>query len=63
MNKDLKLTGAQYNLALTVFFFPYAVFEVPSKHRSQAHAAVMVDLHLDGLLVSFIHPQLHRQEY
>ncbi|EXJ82987.1 hypothetical protein A1O3_06804 [Capronia epimyces CBS 606.96] len=30
MNKDLKLTGTQYNLALTVFFFPYAVFEVPS---------------------------------
>lgn len=22
MNKDLNLTGTQYNLALTVFFFP-----------------------------------------
>ncbi|OJJ40087.1 hypothetical protein ASPWEDRAFT_166174 [Aspergillus wentii DTO 134E9] len=30
MNEELGLTGAQYNLALTVFFFPYAVFEVPS---------------------------------
>ncbi|EXA35259.1 hypothetical protein FOVG_14018 [Fusarium oxysporum f. sp. pisi HDV247] len=30
MNQDLGLTGAQYNMALTVFFFPYAVFEVPS---------------------------------
>ncbi|KIX03060.1 uncharacterized protein Z518_06610 [Rhinocladiella mackenziei CBS 650.93] len=30
MNKDLNLTGKQYNLALTVFFFPYAIFEVPS---------------------------------
>ncbi|KAI0903394.1 retrograde regulation protein 2 [Ustulina deusta] len=30
MNKDLGLTGAQYNIALTVFFFPYAIFEVPS---------------------------------
>ncbi|TVY83547.1 putative transporter [Lachnellula suecica] len=30
MNADLKLTGTQYNLALTVFFFPYAVFEIPS---------------------------------
>ncbi|EME43912.1 hypothetical protein DOTSEDRAFT_71651 [Dothistroma septosporum NZE10] len=30
MNETLKLTGTQYNLALTVFFFPYAVFEVPS---------------------------------
>ncbi|KAF4450077.1 retrograde regulation 2 [Fusarium albosuccineum] len=30
MNVDLGLTGAQYNMALTVFFFPYAMFEVPS---------------------------------
>lgn len=30
MNKDLGLSGAQYNMALTVFFFPYAVFDVPS---------------------------------
>ena len=30
MNVDLGLTGAQYNMALTVFFFPYAVLEVPS---------------------------------
>lgn len=30
MNKDLKLTGNQYNLALTVFFLTYASLEVPS---------------------------------
>lgn len=30
MNKDLGLTGPQYNMALTVFFFPYAFFEIPS---------------------------------
>lgn len=30
MNKDLALTPAQYNMCLTVFFFPYAMFEVPS---------------------------------
>ena len=30
MNADLNLTGAQYNMALTVFFFPYSLFEVPS---------------------------------
>ncbi|KAH7016762.1 major facilitator superfamily domain-containing protein [Ilyonectria destructans] len=30
MNVDLGLTGAQFNMALTVFFFPYAMFEVPS---------------------------------
>lgn len=30
MNVDLKLTPAQYNMALTIFFFPYALFEVPS---------------------------------
>jgi hypothetical protein len=30
MNEELELTGQQYNLALTVFFFPYALLEVPS---------------------------------
>lgn len=30
MNVDLGLTPAQYNICLTVFFFPYALFEVPS---------------------------------
>jgi len=30
MNAELELTGSQYNMALTVFFFPYAIFEVPS---------------------------------
>ncbi|KAL3428268.1 major facilitator superfamily transporter [Phlyctema vagabunda] len=27
---DLKLTGVQYNTALTMFFVPYIVFEIPS---------------------------------
>ncbi|KAF2814447.1 putative MFS nicotinic acid transporter Tna1 [Mytilinidion resinicola] len=30
LEKDLKLTPAQFNLCLTAFFFPYAAFEVPS---------------------------------
>ncbi|EXJ77837.1 hypothetical protein A1O3_08996 [Capronia epimyces CBS 606.96] len=30
MSKDLNLTGTQYNLAATMFFIPYAVFEIPS---------------------------------
>ena len=30
LEKELKLTSDQYNIALTVFFFPYALFEVPS---------------------------------
>ncbi|CRL18586.1 Sucrose/H+ symporter, plant [Penicillium camemberti] len=30
MSDELNLTGTQYNIALTVFFFPYSVFEVPS---------------------------------
>jgi MFS family permease len=30
MNENLGLSGKQYNIALTVFFFPYALFEVPS---------------------------------
>jgi MFS family permease len=30
MSDDLKLTGNRYNVALTVFFVPYALFEIPS---------------------------------
>jgi len=30
MTEDLKMNGTMYNIALTVFFFPYCVFEVPS---------------------------------
>ena len=30
MQKDLNLTDSQWNLCLTIFFFPYAAFEVPS---------------------------------
>ncbi|KAI0274731.1 MFS general substrate transporter [Gloeopeniophorella convolvens] len=30
MQKDLHLTDKQYLIALTVFFFPYSLFEVPS---------------------------------
>lgn len=30
MSDDLGLSGAQYNICLTVFFFPYALLEVPS---------------------------------
>ncbi len=28
--KDLHLVGTQYNTALTIFFVPYVLFEVPS---------------------------------
>lgn len=30
LSTDLGLSGSQYNLCLTVFFFTYAAFEVPS---------------------------------
>jgi MFS family permease len=30
MPKDLKLTGQQPNIALTIFFVPYVLFEIPS---------------------------------
>ena len=30
MTDDLKLVGSQYNIALTMFFIPYALLEVPS---------------------------------
>jgi hypothetical protein len=28
--KDLKLVGLEYNIALTMFFIPYSLLEVPS---------------------------------
>ncbi|KAG4034803.1 hypothetical protein MFRU_002g01550 [Monilinia fructicola] len=30
LSQDLKLTGNQYNTALTIFFVPYVFFEIPS---------------------------------
>ncbi|KAI1855759.1 hypothetical protein JX265_012204 [Neoarthrinium moseri] len=30
MDKDLHLTGVQYNIALSLFFVPYILFEIPS---------------------------------
>lgn len=30
MTKDLNLKGNQFNLCLSIFFFPYCAFEVPS---------------------------------
>ena len=30
LQTDLKLTGPQYNLCATVFFFTYCAFEIPS---------------------------------
>ena len=30
LDTDLGLSDYQYNMALTIFFFPYALFEVPS---------------------------------
>lgn len=32
LEKDLKLHGNQYDIALTVFFVSYVFFEVPSKY-------------------------------
>jgi MFS family permease len=30
LTNDLNLTGVQYNTALTMFFIPYIIFEIPS---------------------------------
>lgn len=30
MTKDLKMSGSQYNTAVTLFFVPYTLLEVPS---------------------------------
>lgn len=34
MEKDLHISDQQYLIALTLFFFPYAIFEVSVHYRS-----------------------------
>jgi hypothetical protein len=47
MAEDLKLEGHRYNIALTVFFITYALFEVPAniilkKMRASHWIAIMM---------------------
>ncbi|RSM14774.1 hypothetical protein CDV31_005208 [Fusarium ambrosium] len=46
MNDDLGITPGQYNMALTVFFIPYTLFEVPSN--------IMLKLMRPSLWIAFL---------
>lgn len=53
LQKDLKLTGTQYNTALTMFFIPYIVFEIPSNiilKRLKPHVWLSACMFLFGLV-------------
>jgi fucose permease len=32
LEKDLHLTGNQYNICLVIFFVPYVIFEIPANY-------------------------------
>ena len=38
MQTDLHITDSQYLIALTVFFFPYSLFEVRPAHRTAEYS-------------------------
>ena len=53
LSKDLKLTGNQYNTALTIFFVPYIIFEIPSNillKRLRPHVWLSACMFLFGLV-------------
>ncbi|KAK3671161.1 hypothetical protein LTR78_008962 [Recurvomyces mirabilis] len=52
MVKKLKTTGKQYNMALTVFFFPYATLEVPKRHPEAHEAIFMILMILWGVVMT-----------
>ena len=53
LQKDLGLTGTQYNTALTIFFVPYVVFEIPSNillKKLRPHVWLSACMFLFGLV-------------
>ena len=51
--EDLKLVSNQYNTALTIFFVPYVVFEIPSNiilKRVKPHVWLSVCMFFFGLV-------------
>ena len=53
LQKDLKLHGNQYNTALTMFFIPYIVFEIPSNiilKKLKPHVWLSACMFLFGLV-------------
>lgn len=55
LQKDLKLVGNQYNAALTVFFVPYIIFEIPSNiilRRMKPHFWLPLCMFFFGLVMT-----------
>lgn len=53
LDKDLGLTGNQYNTALTIFFVPYIIFEIPSNillKRLRPHVWLSACMFLFGVV-------------
>lgn len=53
LQNDLGLTGTQYNTALTIFFVPYIVFEIPSNillKKLKPHVWLSACMFLFGLV-------------
>ena len=53
LQKDLKLTGTEFNTALTIFFVPYVVFEIPANlllKRLRPHIWLSSCMFLFGLV-------------
>ena len=51
--KDIHLTGNQYNTALTIFFVPYVIFEIPSNiilKRLKPHVWLSICMFMFGLV-------------
>lgn len=46
LEQDLQLTGTEFNMTLTIFFFGYILFEVPSN--------IMVKKKKIGVVVNFV---------
>lgn len=54
--EDLDLTGQRYNIALTIFFVPYCLFEIPSNillKKFRPHIWLSVNMFMFGLVTIF----------
>lgn len=66
MNKDLNLHGLQYNAAVTLFYVPYTLLEVPSNMvlklmRPSVWIAIL--LFSWGLVMTYAFSHLARQTH
>lgn len=54
--EDLDLTGQRYNIALTIFFVPYCLFEIPSNillKKFRPHIWLSANMFMFGLVTIF----------